>query len=131
MEVRAGQLSVVRFRAGGVLFLLEAARVSCMQAQAPAEGRGVSAEQLIGLPLSTTDTGRRWLQIDQRYPLVEVSAPVELQTLEVASIHPLPELVRARIMLSGIQALVLDNGKAGLFVDLPGLLRAAEPESAD
>ena len=53
---------------------------------------------------------------------MSVSEPVDLRSLSIDSIYPLPELVAQRIQIKGVRALVLDAHGAMLLLDLRGLL---------
>lgn len=116
-------LAVVTFTAGGYRFAVEAARV-CMQLPAEQSDSVLAVEQLLGL-LSREDTQNRATQrilLIMKHPAgdyaVAVSKPVELLSIEINAIYPLPSLIVARCTLVGLRGLAIDPEGMLLLVDL-------------
>lgn len=119
-------LDVVMFSAGGWHVGFEArhvrsARPAAAEASSKASGE---IETLLGLPPSPgPSSSPQWLDLRQSAEdkQILVAGPVELRTLPVASIHPLPPLLAARSQLNGLRALVLQENteQVGLLFDVP------------
>lgn len=110
-------LDVVMFSAGGWQVGFEARHVRSARpagADASNEESG-EIETLLGLPHSNSQSpSPQWLELKQtvKNQQILVAGPVELRTLPVASIHPLPPLLAARSQLNGLRALVLQENTA-------------------
>ena len=63
---------------------------------------------------------RRCLRLGEER--VCVSEPVELRSLPIDRLYPLPELVARRIRIDGVRALALEENSALLLLDLRALL---------
>jgi hypothetical protein len=121
-------LDVVMFPAGGWQVGFEARHVRSARPAGPdasSEG-GNEIETLLGLPHSSNPSHlTQWLDLKQTAENTEilVAGPVELRTLPVASIHPLPPLLAARSQLNGLRALVLQENteQIALLFDVPQL----------
>lgn len=123
-------LDMVVFSAAGWRIGIEAGRVRDAH-PAPAEQRTErnAIEVLLG-PVAVTNPPAERRQclslkrqaIDQK---MMVDGPVELLSLPVASIHPLPPLLAARTQLPGLRALALhsapDGQKLSLLFDADAL----------
>ncbi|MDR3412826.1 MAG: hypothetical protein P4L87_18075 [Formivibrio sp.] len=110
-------LEIVSFTAGGYRFAVEARQVDHQFASAP--DAVVAVETLLGLPPASA-VRRCWLGVGQHG--VEVDGPVDLRSLPVSAIHPLPELVAVRLQLNGVRALAFEAESPLLLVDLRALL---------
>ena len=107
-------LAVVRFCTGGWRVGVEARQVRGSR-PATEESPGGEFATVLGLPaVAASLLGRQYLTLkrsirDEAEGLVEilVDAPVELLSLPVATIHPLPPLLAARIRLHGLRALAM------------------------
>jgi hypothetical protein len=123
---KSSTLEVVFFVAGGHRFAVEAAQVRT-QLPAAQSATVLTAEQLLGLPDGNTQPPgfRRILLIKHSAGdyAVSVSDPVELRSLEIDSIFPLPFLIAARNSLVGIRGLAVGKEGVTVLVDL----RAAKP----
>lgn len=118
----AETIDVVLFSAGGRRFGFEASRVRSADSCQP-EPADLVVETLLGLsppPLSTT---RQVLCIkmaegDKR---LVVGGPIDLVSMPVAVIHPLPILLAERTSLRGLRALAVcsetDFNKSVLLID--------------
>ena len=114
-------LDVVSFFAGGHCFAVEAAQVRT-QLPAVQYDEASSVEHILGLqgekmqnPLS-----RRVLlmKCEAGDYAVTVSEPVELRSLEVSAIYPLPSLIAARSTIEGIRGLAIDSNGVTVLVDI-------------
>jgi hypothetical protein len=120
-------LDVVMFSAGGWQVGFEARHVhSARPVEADASNEEIGEiEALLGLPNSSSQQSAspQWLELKQTAENRQllVAGPVELRTLSVASIHPLPPLLAARSQLNGLRALVLqeNTGQIALLFDVP------------
>jgi hypothetical protein len=115
----SSSLDVVAFMAGGYRFAVEATQVRT-QMQRKADGEYRQVESVLGLPAqnSLPSDQRRVLLIkhpDGDYG-VEVADPVELLSLEISTIYPLPALIAARNTLLGMRGLALWQGKIIVLV---------------
>jgi hypothetical protein len=120
-------LDVVVFCVAGHRFGVEARWV---RSSRPAGGDAVGvceAEALFGFPASAQLTTRRVLTIKGQAEDWElaVDGPVELCSLDIAAIHPLPDLIAARTGLCLLRALALTEDGLTSLVDLRGARRAA------
>lgn len=79
--------------------------------------QGIPIEQLLHLPPGSA-AGRQSLVIRQSGTplLVAVDRPVDLITLPVAAIHPLPPLLAARTRLHGLRALAMMPGQPSYLI---------------
>lgn len=110
-------LEIVSFKAGGFQFAVEAHQIDGMLSDAPE--KVVSAEALLGLA-EIKAAQRRCLHVGTH--CIEVGEPLELRSLPADQIHPLPDLVAARINIQDARALVLESSGSTLLVDLQALL---------
>jgi hypothetical protein len=117
---KSNTLEVVSFMAGGHRFAVEAAQVRT-QLPTAQSATVLTAEQLLGLPDANTQTpgSRRILLI--KHPagdyVVTVSDPVELRSLEISTIFPLPLFIAARNSLVGIRGLTMGQEGVTVLVD--------------
>lgn len=115
-------LEVVTFFAGGQRCAMEARQVRALRPLSDEDGRNYLAlDSVLGLSeLNNTCSHRQILTIRLPESDVEfsVAVPVELSKLELASIHPLPDLVAARTRLRGLCALALETEGLTLMFDL-------------
>jgi chemotaxis signal transduction protein len=115
-------LEVVTFFAGGQRCAMEARQVRALRPFSDEDGRNYPAlDSVLGLPeLNNACSHRQILTIRLPESEVEfsVAVPVELSKLELASIHPLPELIAARTQLRGLCALALETDGLTLMFDL-------------
>jgi hypothetical protein len=84
-------------------------------------GNYPALDSVLGLSeLNNTRSHRQILTIRLPESDVEfsVAVPVELRKLELAAIHPLPDLVAARTRLRGLCALALEKDGLTLMFDL-------------
>lgn len=111
---------MVRFGAGGHAFAVEARHVRAMLTTAPEQARQV--EDLLGLPPQPGP--RRWLvmETDGATHCIEVAEPVRLQVIDAQDIHLPPPLLAARLTLPALVAIVIDQDRLVLVIDLPALL---------
>jgi hypothetical protein len=105
-------LDVVVFSASGWHIGFEAAAVRGARPVIAPPENAVAIETLLGLPAGSAPTGlAQWLDIKCPQPSqnreILVGGPVELLTLPVSAIHPLPPLLAARNRLHGLRALAL------------------------
>lgn len=101
------ELEVVLFTVGGWNVAVEARQV---RGSRPAQASAISGEieALLGLPPVPAQTKQSiTLKQPQQDQEILVGGPVELISLPVATIHPLPPLLAARTSLHGLRALVL------------------------
>lgn len=113
----ADALAIVSFAAGACRFAVEARQIDALlDGASPAT---VAVESLLGLPVDDV-TARRCLRIGNYS--VAVSEPLDLRSLPVDRLFPLPELVALRIEIKGVRALALEADGARLLVDLRALL---------
>jgi hypothetical protein len=54
---------------------------------------------------------------------VTVSEPVELRSLAVSAIYPLPSLIAARSTIAGIRGLAMELNRVTVLVDIPANAR--------
>ena len=118
----ADTLDMVSFSAGGYRFAAEARQIDAMLHDAPETM--VDVDALLGLP-RVDAAHRRCLRVGEC--IVRVSEPLELLSVPVDRLYPLPEFVALRIQIKGARALVLDGQGAMLLLDLPALLAEREP----
>lgn len=116
-------LKVVSFMAGRHRCAVEAAQV---RTQSPAgAAQPIPVEQLLGLPDSETQNPAHRSILLMKHPAgdyaVAVCAPVELHSLKIAAIHPLPALIAARCKLAGLRGLAMGEEGVTLLVDLRSL----------
>jgi hypothetical protein len=122
-------LELVLFKAGQYRFGVESASV---RSSGELPGHHIaSIESLLALSCSSGYSRRHCLTIkgnSQDYE-ISVAAPLELCSIPVEIIHPLPAVLSARCKLPGLRALaVCDNGLT-LLVELNRLLASAEKNS--
>lgn len=116
-----GTLAVVFFTAGGHRFAVEAAQVRT-QLPAGQSGTILMVEQLLGL-LSCGETQTRASRsiLLMKHPAgdyaVAVSKPVELRSIEINAIYPLPSLIVARCTLAGLRGLAMAPEGVTMLVD--------------
>lgn len=113
----ADTLEIVSFAAGACRFAVEAQQIEALLQDEP--GPAVDVEALLRLP-RVEAARRRCLRIGGR--IVRVSEPLDLRSLPVDRLFPLPELVALRIRIEGVRALALDAHGAMLLLDLQALL---------
>lgn len=118
----ADTLDIVSFSAGAYRFAAEAQQIDAMLHDAPETM--VDVDALLGLPRADA-AHRRGLRVGEC--VVRVSEPLELLSVPVDRLYPLPEFVALRIQIKGARALVLDGQGAMLLLDLPALLAEREP----
>lgn len=110
-------LAIVSFSAGDYRFSVEAQQIDALLDESPEAM--VAVEDLLGLPLVDA-AQRRCLRLGEA--LISVSEPVELRSLPIDQLYPLPELVARRIGIDGVRALALEENSALLLLDLRALL---------
>jgi chemotaxis signal transduction protein len=113
-------LEVVSFFADGHRFAVEAEQVRT-QLQAEKYDTATSVEHILGLSCDNLQNphSRRILVMKchaQDYA-VAVSEPVELRSLDIGAIYPLPLLIASRSTLRGIRGLVMESGEMTVLVD--------------
>lgn len=112
-------LDVVLFSAGGYRAGFEAREVRASR-PAPAAATGSDVETLLGMEPSTGIAARQHLLLKHADGDREilVGAPVDLVSLSVGNIHPLPPLLAARCQLKNLRALAIasDNGAETLIL---------------
>lgn len=114
------ELKVVSFMAGGCSVAVEAAQVR-RQLSATNSTAIPTAEQLLGLSGGEMQNhgSRRVLLV--KHPAgdyaVTVSEPVELLSLKIDSIYPLPDLIAARNTLVGIRGLAIGAQGVTLLIE--------------
>lgn len=115
-------LEVVLFRVGEHLFGVEASQVrgSCLLA----EPMPVTIEFLLGFPDIIPACGRQGLTIkgDEQDTNISVEAPLELRSLPVEAIYPLPLLLAVRSDLPGLRALATTTTGVIPLIDLHTVL---------
>lgn len=112
----AEALDVVLFAAGGWCVGVEARQV---RGSRPAPTTAVTGEieALLGLPPVPAQTQQSiTLKQSQQDRDILVGGPVELVSLPIAAIHPLPPLLAARTTLHGLRALVLPPDAATVLL---------------
>lgn len=114
---RTDTLEIVSFAAGGFQFAVEARQIDGMLSDIPE--KVVAAEALLGLA-AVEAAQRRFLRVGTH--CIEVGEPLELRSLPADRIHPLPDLVAARINIHDAKALVLESSGSMLLLDLQALL---------
>lgn len=119
---QTGALDVVSFYAGGYRFAAEAQQIEAMLHGVPEAM--VDVDALLGLPPARA-AHRRCLRVGEY--VVRVSEPLELLSLPIDRLYPLPEFVASRIRIKGARALALDGHAAMLLLDFPALLAEREP----
>jgi len=110
-------LAIVSFSAGAYRFSVEAQQINALLDESPEAM--VAVEDLLGLPLVAA-AQRRCLRVGEA--LIGVSEPVELRSLSIDQLYPLPELVARRISIEGVRALALEENSVLLLLDLRALL---------
>lgn len=122
-----GTLDVVSFMAGGCRFAVEAAQVRTQLPAGRADARPacVPVEQLMGLSGDETRNPASRRVLLMKHPdgdyAVAVSEPVELHSLDIDAIYPLPSLIAARSTLAGLCGLAMGADGATLLVDFRAL----------
>lgn len=110
-------LDVVLFSAGGWRVGFEAGQVrACRPASADAAGDEIEA--MLGLSPSPNSPPRQHLLLkhsdgDRQ---ILVGSPVDLVSLPVSSIHPLPPLLAVRCRLNGLRALAFADDKTAILL---------------
>lgn len=122
----ADTLDIVSFSAGGYRFATQAWQIAAMLHDVPEAL--VDAEALLGLPRAHAEH-RRCLRVGEY--VVRVSEPLELSSLPVDRLYPLPQFVAQRIQIKGVRALAFDSRGAMLLLDLPALLAERGPIIAE
>ena len=121
LTMRVNTLDVVCFVAGGHRFAVEAAQVRT-QLSAGQYDDAPCVEHILGLPEDkiANPLSRRVLLMKNRAGdyAVAVSEPVELRSLEINAIYPLPPLIAARNTLAGIRGLAMESDGVTVLVDL-------------
>jgi len=118
-----GTLDVVSFMAGGCRFAVEAAQVRTQlpAGQADARPRPVPVEQLLGLSGEETQNPAARRILLMKHPAgdyaVTVSEPMELHSLDIDAIYPLPSLIAARSTLAGMRGLAMGASGVTVLVD--------------
>ena len=116
-----GTLDVVTFVADGHRFAVEAAQVRT-QLPAGEYDSAYSAENILGLPCNQVQNplSRRVLlmKCSEGDYAVTVSEPVELRSLDISVIYPVPSLVAARSTLEGLRGLAMESDGVTLLVNL-------------
>jgi hypothetical protein len=102
-------LDIVLFSAGGCRAGFEACLVRASR-PAPSGTTDAGIEELLGLAPSTGVQTRQYVQLKQADEdrQILVDSPVDLVTLPLSAIHPLPPLLAARCSLKGLRALALE-----------------------
>jgi hypothetical protein len=122
---RSGGLLAILFTAGEFRFAMEATHVAGMRApgRGPEAGDPPMVEALLGLPLPTPGTARRWLVMRGGWGggLLSVPDGVALTEWPATAIHPLPPLLAARLTIPGAAALAFDAMGAVLFIAPPAV----------
>lgn len=125
----SAHLAVVAFVVAGQRFAVEAQQIRA--ARLAADGSEdlslPSLAALLGLPTTADEGPRQVLQVKTATADQELSlaGPVQMTTLAVADIHPVPALLAARCRIPGLRALAVDAAGVTLLVDLRTLLSAA------
>lgn len=114
-------LDVVSFVADGHRFAVEAAQVRT-QLSAGQYDAASCVEHILGLPGDKMQSplSRRVLLMKGRAGdyAVTVSEPVELRSLEISAIYPLPPLIAAHSTLEGIRGLAMESDGVTVLVDM-------------
>ncbi len=119
-----GHIDLVLFRAGEYPVAFEARHVRASQGNAAAGAP--LAETVLDLPAATTTVGMRQrltLKLPEGERDLLVAGPVELASMPIVSIQPLPPLLAARNYLPGLRALVLLSSRQTLLLFDVGALR--------
>lgn len=119
-------IDLVLFRAGGFPVGFEARHVRA--SQGAAAGGAPLVETVLDLPPATQSAGvrqRLTLRLPGRERDILVAGPLELASMPVTRIHPLPPLLEARNYLAGLRALVLLPDRETLLLFDVGALRLA------
>ena len=119
----ADALAVVSFKAGPWRLAVEARQVDGMLGERPEVT--VAIETLLGLPVAEGAT-RRCLRLGKHR--VTVGEPLALRSLLIDQIHPLPELVAARMRIKGARGLALEADGVTLLIDLRAVLAQNEED---
>jgi hypothetical protein len=119
-EAEFDVLDAVLFSAGKWRAGFEARAVRASR-PAPTGAAGTDVETLLELELSAGLGPRQYLQLKHGDREILVGSPVDLVSLPVAAIHPLPPLLAARCKLNGLRALALEPNAENII-----LLFAAE-----
>lgn len=114
-------LEVVRFQAGGWDAAIAATAVAGMERKGAGEtsdGAEIEpVEALLGLPAATAPQTRTlMLRGDARR--IRVGEPVQLSSLPVASIFPIPEFIRHRCGMTGLRAFAFVEERMVLLFEL-------------
>ncbi len=113
--IDVASIPVVRFCIAGVRLAIPAGAVAAMALEGEAAG---SVEDLLGLaPDGKTPSRILTLRIHGADTNIRVPGEVTMRDLPVDAIHPLPDLVRARIGLRGVAALALEDDGVILVID--------------
>lgn len=113
-------LAVVLFSVGGWRAGVEARQVRGLRPTAAGTPEGELAAALGLLPTAGSPVAGQCLTLKRagqdKDKEIRVDSPVDLVSLPVAAIHPLPPLLAARSRLSGLRALAirLDQGEKSL-----------------
>jgi len=110
-------LDLVVFKAGEFLFGVETAWIK--SSGILPEYTIPEIESLLSLPVNTVKSGRHCLRIKSGSHDYEISVatPLDLHSLPVANIHPLPTAIVARCKLPGLRALALLEDKVILLIE--------------
>jgi hypothetical protein len=90
---------------------------------APVDAAGGAIEEMLGFPPQPNTTPRQQLLLkhsDSDKPIL-VGSPVDLVSLPVSSIHPLPPLLAARCRLNGLHALAFSDDNTAILLFRPEL----------
>jgi hypothetical protein len=122
---RATSLDVVLFGFGACRLGVEAGQIRSSRPAPGGEGF-MRIETLLGLPEAPAVRPHLLeVKLGDRDREILVGQAVEIVSLPVEAIHPLPELLAARTQLHGLRALALAEGRLTLLFDLAGLIREA------
>jgi hypothetical protein len=115
-------LEVVTFFAGGQRCAMEARQVRALRPLSDEDARIYPAlDSVLGLSEQNNACSHRQIltiRLPESDVEFSVAVPVELSKFELASIHPLPDLVAARTRLRGLCALALETDGLTLMFDL-------------
>lgn len=125
LDAEHDTLDVVLFAAGKWRAGFEACAVRASR-PAPTGAAGSDVETLLGLELAAVSGPRQYLQLQHGNQEILVSGPVDLVSLPVDTIHPLPPLLDARCQMNGLRALALGHNAEDVI-----LLFAAETLDVD
>lgn len=111
-------VAVVMFSVGPYRFGVEACQIAGM-ADCGAGDLPPNIETLMGLPAWPHDQ-KRIIRVHAGggYHSVLVGGPVDLVSLPIDSVYPLPDFVAARLAIKGGRAIAWVEGKAAVLVDL-------------